>query len=167
MRVPTLAWWPETIPAGSTSKEIGVTTDLLPTLAKLTHSQAPTDRIIDGKDISDMLLGKKGARSPHQLHFYENEGIRRGDWKLVKKNSKDRSKLELYDLSKDLGERKDLSDAHPEMVQELDRLLKEHASSIAANLRPAGFAKNPKPILKEVGDLPTLKEYLGDSENFK
>ena len=158
MRVPTLAWWPETIPAGSISKEIGVTTDLLPTLAKLTQFQAPTDRIIDGKDISGILLGKKDARSPHQLHFYENEGIRRGDWKLVKKA---RSKLELYDLSKDLGERKDLSGKHPEMVQELDRLLKEHASGIAANLRPAGFTKNPKPILKEVGDLPTLRNYLG------
>jgi arylsulfatase A len=158
MRVPTLAWWPETIPAGSISKEIGVTTDLLPTLAKLTQFQAPTDRIIDGKDISGILLGKKDARSPHQLHFYENEGIRRGDWKLVKKA---RSKLELYDLSKDLGERKDLSGKHPEMVQELDRLLKEHASGIAANLRPAGFAENPKPILKEVGDLPTLRNYLG------
>jgi arylsulfatase A len=158
MRVPTLAWWPETIPAGSISKEIGVTTDLLPTLAKLTQFQAPTDRIIDGKDISGILLCKKDARSPHQLHFYENEGIRRGDWKLVKKA---RSKLELYDLSKDLGERKDLSGKHPEMVQELDRLLKEHASGIAANLRPAGFAENPKPILKEVGDLPTLRNYLG------
>ena len=156
MRVPTLAWWPGTIPSGSTSKEIGVTTDLLPTLVKLTHSQAPTDRIIDGKDITDILLGKTNARSPHQLHFYENEGIRRGDWKLIKKGSR----LELYDLSKDLGERKDLSGKHPEMVQELDRLLQEHASGIAANLRPAGFAENPKPILKEVGDLPSLKQYL-------
>jgi arylsulfatase A-like enzyme len=160
MRVPTLAWWPETIPGGSTSKEIAVTTDLLPTLAKLTHSRVPTDRIIDGKDITDILLGKKDARSPHQLHFYENEGIRRGDWKLVKKNLKTTTKLELYDLSTDLGERNDLSDKHPEMVKELDRLLKEHASSIAANLRPAGYAKNPEPILKEVGDLPSLRKYL-------
>jgi hypothetical protein len=47
------------------------------------------------------------------------------------------------------------------MAKELDRLLQEHATSIAANLRPAGFAENPKPILKEVGDIPTLKEYLG------
>lgn len=167
MRVPTLAWWPGTIPAWSISKEIGVTTDLLPTLAKLTHSQAPSNRIIDGKDITDILLGKNNARSPHQLHFYENEGIRRGDWKLVKKNSKARSKLELYDLSKDLGERKDLSGKHPEMVQELDRLLQEHASGIAANLRPAGFAENPKPILKEVGDLPTLRKYLGNKEGIQ
>jgi len=112
MRVPTLAWWPGTIPAGSISKEIGVTTDLLPSLAKLTGSKVPDDRIIDGKDISDVLLGKKDAQSPHQLHYYENEGIRRGDWKLVKKGSRS----ELYDLSKDPGERKDLSRSHPELV---------------------------------------------------
>ena len=160
MRVPTLAWWPGTIEGGISSKEIGVTTDLLPTLAKLTNSQVPTDRIIDGKDITGILLGKKEAKSPHDLHFYENEGIRRGDWKLVKQNSKARSTLELYDLSTDLGEKKNLAGTHPEMVEELDRLLKDHASSIAANLRPAGFAENPKPILKEAGDLPTLKQYL-------
>jgi arylsulfatase A-like enzyme len=157
MRVPTLAWWPGTIPGGITSKEIGVTIDLLPTLAKLTGSSVPDDRIIDGKDITGILLGKEGARSPHQLHFYENEGIRRGDWKLVKKGARS----ELYDLSKDLGEKTDLSDTHPELVKELDRLLQNHATGIAANLRHAGFAENPKPILKEVGDLPTLKQYLG------
>lgn len=160
MRVPTLAWWPGTIPGGITTKEIGVTTDLLPTLAKLTGSSLPDDRIIDGKDISDLLLGKKDARSPHQLHFYENEGIRRGDWKLVKKVTRKKTSIELYDLSKDPGEKKDLSGSHPAMVKELDRLLQNHATSIAANLRPAGFAKDPKPILKEAGDLPTLKEYL-------
>jgi len=160
MRVPTLAWWPGTIPAGSISKEIGVTTDLLPSLAKLTVSKVPDDRIIDGKDISDVLLGKKDAQSPHQLHYYENEGIRRGDWKLVKKGSRS----ELYDLSKDPGERKDLSRNHPELVKELNRALQKHAASIAANLRPAGFAKRPKPILKEVGDLPTLKQYLEKQE---
>ena len=160
MRVPTLAWWPGTIPAGSISKEIGVTTDLLPSLAELTGSKVPDDRIIDGKDISDVLLGKKDAQSPHQLHYYENEGIRRGDWKLVKKGSRS----ELYDLSKDPGERKDLSRNHPELVKELNRALHKHAASIAANLRPAGFAKRPKPILKEVGDLPTLKQYLEKQE---
>jgi arylsulfatase A len=160
MRVPTLAWWPGTIPAGSISKEIGVTTDLLPSLAELTGSKVPDDRIIDGKDISDVLLGKKDAQSPHQLHYYENEGIRRGDWKLVKKGSRS----ELYDLSKDPGERKDLSRNHPELVKELNRALQKHAASIAANLRPAGFAKRPKPILKEVGDLPTLKQYLEKQE---
>jgi arylsulfatase A len=161
MRVPTLAWWPGTIPGGITTKEIGVTTDLLPTLAKLTGSCIPDNRIIDGQDITDLFLGKKDARSPHKIHFYENEGIRRGDWKLVTKQAGRKTRLELYDLANDLGERTDLSRSHPKMVEELDRLRNDHGSSIAANTRPAGFAKNPKPILQHVGDLPTLKEYTG------
>ncbi len=80
--------------------------------------------------------------------------------KKVEEPKKGETKLELYDLSTDLGEKTDLARTHPEMVEELDRLLKEHASGIAANLRPAGFAENSKPILKEAGDLPTLKQYL-------
>ena len=112
-------------------------------------------------------LGKKKPNPPHHVLFYEDEGIRRGDWKLVKKKVKGKTRLELYDLYEDLGEKKNMSNAHPEMVEELDRLLKEHASSIAAHLRPAGFVKNSKPILKEVGDFPSLKEYLGNNENFK
>ena len=139
----------------------------LPTFAKLSNSRLSTVRIIDGKDISEILLGKKEAKSPHHVLFYEDEGIRRGDWKLVKKKVKGKTRLELYDLYEDLGEKKNMSNAHPEMVEELDRLLKEHASSIAAHLRPAGFVKNSKPILKEVGDFPSLKEYLGNNENFK
>ena len=78
----------------------------------------------------------------------------------MKKVTRKKTSLELYDLSKDPGEKKNLAGSHPAMVKELDHLLQNHATSIAANLRPAGFAKNPKPILKEVGDLPTLKEYL-------
>jgi len=133
----------------------------LPTLAKLSNSRLSTVRIIDGKDISEILLGKKEAKSPHHVLFYEDEGIRRGDWKLVKKKVKGKTRLELYDLYEDLGEKKNMSNAHPEMVEELDRLLKAHASSIAANLRPAGFAKNPKPILNEVRDCSAMVTTCG------
>jgi hypothetical protein len=48
----------------------------------------------------------------------------------------------------------------PKMVEELDQLLEQHAASIEGNLRPPAYSKNPKPILKEVGNLPTLREYL-------
>ena len=59
MPVPTLVWWPETMPEKKISREIVVATDLLPTLARLTGSNVPTDRVIDGKYITDFLLGKK------------------------------------------------------------------------------------------------------------
>jgi hypothetical protein len=88
------------------------------------------------------------------------DGIRKGDWKLVKKKVKGKIIRELYDLSKDLAEKKDLAETMPKMVEELDQLLEQHAAKIVSNLRPPAYSKNPKPILKEVGDIPTLREYL-------
>ena len=160
MRVPTLTWWPGKINEGITTQEIGVTTDLLPSFAKLTGSKVPNDRIIDGKDISGILLGKKNSKSPHKIHYYEIDGVRKGDWKLVKKKVKGKAILELYDLSTDLGEKNNLAQTKPMIVEELDNLLKQHAASIASNLRPPAYSKKPKPILTKVGNLPTLQEYL-------
>ena len=88
------------------------------------------------------------------------DGIRKGDWKLVKKKVKGKIIRELYDLSKDLGEKNDLAEKMPKMIEELDQLLEQHAANIEGNLRPPAYSKNPKPILKEVGNLPTLREYL-------
>ena len=69
MRVPTLAWWPGKIPSGSVSSEIMATIDLLPTIASLTGQQVPKDRIIDGHDVTEILLGKAKAKSPMK-HFF-------------------------------------------------------------------------------------------------
>ena len=103
MRVSTLAWWPGTIPAGSVSSDIVATIDVLPTVARLTGQTVPADRIIDGKDASDILLGKPGAKSPHETLYYENGGIRQGKWKLVHYRVKADRFSELYDLEADLG----------------------------------------------------------------
>ena len=51
--------------------------DLFPTIAKLAGQGMPSDRVIDGKDIGDVLLGKPGAKSPHKTLFYEKDGVRR------------------------------------------------------------------------------------------
>jgi beta-fructofuranosidase len=162
MRVPTVTWWPGTIPAGTVTDEIAVTTDLLPTMAKLTGGIVPKDRTIDGKDAADVLLGKAGAKSPHQLHFYEVEGIRRGNWKLVRVPRKGGRRVsELYDLGKDPGETTNLAVQHPELTKELEGLLAKHAEGIAADTRPAAFVEDAKPILTEPGDLPRLREYVG------
>lgn len=157
MRVPTLAWWPGTIPPGTETSEIAVTTDLLPTIARLTGAPIPEDRTIDGKDVRDVLLGISGAKSPHSLHFYENEGIRRGDWKLVKTGKK----TELYDLKQDAGEKNDVAKQHPDLVKELDGLLSAHAEHVAADTRPAAFIEDAKPILTGPGNLPRLRDYIG------
>lgn len=55
MREPTIAWLSGTIPAGVESNRIGVTTDILPSLARLAGGEVPTDRKIDGKDVLDVI----------------------------------------------------------------------------------------------------------------
>ena len=162
MRMPTITWWPGEIPGGSVTRGIGVTTDILPSLARLAGSEVPRGNKIDGKDILDLLLGKPDAVSPHKIHYYENEGIRRGKWKLVRLPKKS----QLFDLSKDTPEKNDISSSHPELVEELNELLDAHAAEIAANTRPAGFVKpgTAKPLLTEAGKLPRLREFLNLDE---
>jgi arylsulfatase A len=159
MRVSTLAWWPGKIPAGTVTSEIMATIDILPTVAKLAGQPIPQDRIIDGRDVSDILLGKENAKSPHNYHYYEKDGIRQGKWKLVRYRVKADRFAELYDLERDLGERNNLSKRYPEKVKALTEVLGAHVKKIEAELRPAGFVANPKPLLADSKGLPSLVEY--------
>ena len=158
MRVSTLVWWPGKIPSGTVSSEIMATIDVLPTVAKLTGQPVPKDRIIDGHDVSDILLGKDEAKSPHLFHYYEKDGVRQGKWKLVRYRVKADRFAELYDLEKDLGERNDLSKKYPEKVKSLAEALDAHVARIETDSRPAGFVENPKPLLADSKGVPTLAE---------
>ena len=157
MRVPTISWWPGTVPAGGMTDEIVTAVDILPSLATLVGSNLPARRI-DGKNALDVLLDKQNARSPHELLFYEDEGLRRGHWKLVLGES---GGVELYDLDADIGETTDVAAAHPALVKELRALLADHAAEIAANLRPAAQAETARPLIAEPGSLPKLRERMG------
>lgn len=101
VRVPFVARWPETIPAGTESDEAITGMDLLPTLTKLAGGKVPSDRVIDGKDIWPLLTGKPDAKSPHEAIYYLRgrgvQGIRVGDWKyLVDDSSKKKApKIEV------------------------------------------------------------------------
>lgn len=59
MRVPAIMRWPGKIPAKTVSNEIVHMVDMLPTLAGIAGAEIPTDRIIDGVDQLDFLLGKQ------------------------------------------------------------------------------------------------------------
>jgi arylsulfatase A-like enzyme len=170
MRMATLAWWPGKIPAGSVCDKIGAPIDIMPTFARLAGAEVPTDRVIDGSDISDILLGRAGAKSPHELLYYEFDGIRQGKWKMVAHNrrtvdakgKKRKQRIhELYDLDRDLGERNDLSRQYPEKVERLSKALEAHAAKVRSGIRRAGKESNPKVILPDAKGVPTLAEYLG------
>ena len=147
MREPTVVRWPGKIPAGKPNDELMTAMDLLPTFAKLAGAEIPADRVIDGKDIWPTLADE--AETPHKAFFYHRgnalSAVRSGKWKLHVNNGKP---TQLYDLENDIGEKKNLLDAHPQVVERLRGYLADFAADIANNNRPAAFVANPKPLSK-------------------
>ncbi len=160
-RMPTISWWPGTIPAGSRSDQVVASIDVLPSLAALTGAKLPEDRKIDGRNSMDVFLAKPDAVSNHPILFYETDGIRRGNWKLLK-NAK--GNWELYDLSVDISEKNNIAKDHPETVQELAKILNAHAKEIAGNERAPGMLDHADYFLDELGDTPRLRDYLGEKD---
>jgi len=148
VRVPTVAWWPGTIPAGSVCDEIASAMDLLPTFARLAGATAPDDRVIDGRDIGALLSGEPGAKSPHDRFFYHQgetlQAVRSGPWKLFRDGR-------LYHLDNDLGETTNLAAGHPDVVARLHGYLGGFEADLRGNSRPVGVAENPRTLLPRHG----------------
>ena len=159
--MPTLSWWPGTISSGRQSDQIVPSIDVLPSLAALVGAKLPEDRIIDGRNSLDVFLGKPDAVSKHPILFYEVDGLRLGDWKLVRG---DKGKFELYDLGEDIGEQNNIAGKHPEILAELVKLLNNHAREIADNSREPGMLFDAEYHLKELGSTPRYRDYLGVEE---
>jgi arylsulfatase A len=84
-RVPMLVRLPGVIPAGSTSDHMAMSIDLLPTIAALTGTSPPRDRVIDGTDIGPVLRGGAPA-APRNLFFFNGNdivGVRNGRFKML------------------------------------------------------------------------------------
>jgi arylsulfatase A-like enzyme len=166
-RVPFLAWWPGKITAGIENNVMVSAMDILPTLANIAGSVAPTDRIIDGKDITKQIF-EGDTTSPHKFFaYYQKEqlqAIRSGSWKLQlpldsmyanihRVGFKQGQQLKLVNLSEDLKEARDLSEKHPEIVKELMDYANQMRKDIGdlsippTNQRKAGLVKNPVPQL--------------------
>ena len=123
--------WPGQVAAKTESDAIFSTLDFLPTFAALTGFKVPGDRVIDGVDQVDLLLGRKPAGN-RDTFVYRNNGVRQGKWKYLKakhnvygyaRDTKREEVEELYDLEADLGESRNLAAAHPEIVLRLKKLM--------------------------------------------
>ncbi len=167
MRVPAVAWWPGEVPPGSTCRELCTMMDLMPTFANLAGAEMPDDRTTDGRDIGPLLLGKPGAKSPHEAFFYyamdQLQAVRSGKWKLYLALKAKRVGLgsktqpcvaRLYDLKADLGETTNLADKHPDVVQRLTHYAESAREDLGdvgrpgKGQRPAGKVADPKPCAK-------------------
>ncbi len=89
IRTPMIAKYPGVIPKGTVSSIPASFTDIFPTIASLTGSDIPRDRIIDGVDITSVLLGGEinpVRETPLFFYRYFHDPVimlREGDWVLL------------------------------------------------------------------------------------
>jgi len=113
-RVPFIASWPAKVRRGS-SVATAHSTDLFPTFARLADINTAKLKL-DGVDLWPHL--NQGTDLPKRNLFWRksaDRAVRSGKWKLIFNTRK----RELYDLSSDLGESKNLAKTHPKLVKDL------------------------------------------------
>lgn len=81
LRTAFLIRWPGKIPAGSKSNEIVHMVDLLPTFAKIADFDVPNDRIIDGVDQSEFLLGKQPKSNREGFPVFNGDDLFAYKWR--------------------------------------------------------------------------------------
>ncbi len=124
IRVPFIASWPGTIPAGRVSDVPWAHWDLFPTLAEIAGAKTPS-----GLDGMSMARALRGERQPaHEAFYWEfhergfQQAARLGRWKGIRLAKG--TPLELYDLETDPGETTNAAAAHPDVVTRIDAFLK-------------------------------------------
>jgi len=123
-REPFLARWPGKVAAGSKSDELVCLNDMLATFSAVAGQPLASDAGPDSINLLPVLMGKKSNRD--HLVMQAGNGrvlaVRKKNWKLIPKNPQSQEP-QLYDLSTDLAETKNLAAEKPEKVRELTELL--------------------------------------------
>ncbi|CAN0367687.1 unnamed protein product, partial [Ectocarpus sp. 4 AP-2014] len=118
VRIPFIVRWPGTVPGGIVDKTTEMTTvDLLPTFLELAEVTSPKGYEPDGESIVSVLKGETYNRvkpiywnwlyARNRTDFWPSAGIQEANWKLLTNQKLNRT--ELYNISTDWAERKDVS----------------------------------------------------------
>ncbi|MDC0308059.1 MAG: arylsulfatase [Planctomycetaceae bacterium] len=128
IRVPLVARWPGKIVPGTISHHRSAFWDVMPTLTDIAGADAPVG--IDGLSFAPTLLGKPDQQKQHAYLYWEfaayggQQAVRIGNWKGIRQNMfKGSLHTELYDLSIDIGESKDVSAQNPEVVKQIEHIM--------------------------------------------
>jgi len=138
IRVPFILQWTGRLPAGEVYRHPVVSRDILPTFAQAAGISLPNAVEFDGVDLQPYLT-RKVSRPPHETLFWRagaGRAVRKGKWKLLRFGD---DYTRLFDLSKDLGERNDLSSKHPEVVRELKREFDNWSAKMAKPAWPPRY----------------------------
>ncbi len=137
IHAPFLMRWPQKIAAGTRYAPPVGHVDIFSTAAGAAGAAIPTDRKIDGVDLTPFVTGKAQGR-PHEALYWRSgqyKAVRAGDWKL--QVSEAQNKVWLHDLATDPLEKKDLSAAQPAVVARLKALLKAQDAESAKPIWPS------------------------------
>jgi arylsulfatase A-like enzyme len=128
IRVPMIVRWPGKIKAGSKCDLPFAFWDILPTIADVAGVRY-IPPLCDGISFLPTLLGKPQKQQDRILYWESHEArsmaqaVRMGNWKAVRHGLD--GKLELYDLSRDPGETRDVASANPQVVKKIEEYLNE------------------------------------------
>jgi len=154
-RVPFIAHWPSHVASGVTEITPITGVDILPTVLTLLQLPLPGDRIIDGTDISGLLLGT-AALPERVIYYYSQSGtsldaVRDGRFKYHRRRGVRSTGMGdtlellaprgpwLFDLAGDAQESYDVSDRYPEHLQRLQQTLVERVKE--ADVNPRGWLR--------------------------
>jgi arylsulfatase A len=168
VRVPLIVYWPEITRAGQVSDVVTTTTDIFPTiLAAAGIKDNRSD--LDGVDLSPVLRGagpiNRDAIFWHYPHYqlYHKHGttpygaIRAGDYKLIEYY--DDMRVELYDLSRDIGEEHNLAATNPEVVRRLRTQLHAWRADVKAQMPTPNSSYDPSKPEQFPGRRPEKEEF--------
>lgn len=148
IRAPLIARWPGKIVPGTTSNLISAFWDMMPTFCEIAGISSPKN--IDGISMLPELLGQNQKKHDFLVWVYftynygwkpgsekprnplKSQAVRMGDWKADREgiNNNPDAPIELYDLSKDPGEKNNVAAQFPEIVSQIEKILsEEHVDS--------------------------------------
>ncbi len=152
VRVPFIVRWPGHVPAGKINETSVVAgCDLLPSVCKLAGVEIPRDHVLDGEELSDVLLGSARKRerplywnwrfriAGEPFHHSPMLAMRDGDFKLLM--NPDRTRMELYDIPNDPTQLANVAEKHPDLVARLAEQLLAWNATLPAGPSDPGAGK--------------------------
>ena len=141
-RIPLIVRWPGKVKSDTRSDQLVCLNDLMVTCAEIVGAKLPENA---GEDSVSLLPALRGEIHPRAVVHHSINGsfaIREGQWKLElcsgsggwsapKPGSEEAKRLpavQLYDMSKDVGERTNEYKDHPEIVTRLTKLLEKYVA---------------------------------------